>query len=281
MSSLSFSIFPNENFLDLRLYQYGWEQCAPLHSFGPSVRNHYLFHYIISGEGWLEATEDDGTVRHYDLEANQDFLITPGQINTYSAVKDRPWKYVWLEFDGLRVQEYLESAGLSDAQPIYCPQTVQQGEGVRDLMLYISSHSKASPLHLIGYGCLFLDSLIQSSSTRRETAGTQLRDFYIHEAVTYMEQNYQRDLTVEEVADVCKLNRSYFSKLFKESMGCPPQEFLIRMRLSKAAELMKTSRNSIGNIAIACGYPNQLHFSRAFKKRYGVSPREWRNQHRI
>ena len=44
----SFSVFPNENFLDLRLYQYGWEQCAPLHSFGPFIRNHYLFHYVIS-----------------------------------------------------------------------------------------------------------------------------------------------------------------------------------------------------------------------------------------
>ena len=96
-----------------------------------------------------------------------------------------------------------------------------------------------------------------------------------------MEQNYQRDLTVEELADVCKLNRSYFSKLFRESMGCPPQEFLIRMRLSKATELMKTSRASIGDIAQLCGYPNQLHFSRAFRKRYGVSPRAWRAENQI
>ena len=50
MENMSFSIFPNDNFLDLRLYQYGWEQCAPLHSFGPFVRNHYLFHYILSGQ---------------------------------------------------------------------------------------------------------------------------------------------------------------------------------------------------------------------------------------
>ena len=49
MDNYSFSIFPNDSFLDLRPYQYGWEQCAPLHSFGPFVRNHYLFHYVISG----------------------------------------------------------------------------------------------------------------------------------------------------------------------------------------------------------------------------------------
>ena len=95
-----------------------------------------------------------------------------------------------------------------------------------------------------------------------------------------MEHNYQRELTVEEVADACKLNRSYFSKLFRENMGCPPQEFLIRLRLSKAADQMKDTKAPIGEIAAVCGYPNQLHFSRAFKKRYGLSPREWRNQNK-
>ena len=108
-----------------------------------------------------------------------------------------------------------------------------------------------------------------------------MKDFYIQEAITYMEHNYQRELTVEELADACKLNRSYFSKLFKESMGCPPQEFLIRLRLSRAADMMKGMNHSIGDIAARCGYPNQLHFSRAFKKRYGVSPREWRAQNQL
>ena len=281
MDDLSFSIFPNENFLDLRLYQYGWEQCAPLHSFGPFVRNHFLLHYVISGKGFLDANTSDGVTHRYDLEADQGFLICPGQVNTYCADKDHPWKYVWLEFDGLRVTEYLTYAGLDAAHPIYIPQTPAQGKAVRDTMLYIANHSKASTLHLIGHHFLFLDGLVQSSSTRRTASGGQLRDFYIQEAITYMEQNYQRDLTVEELADVCKLNRSYFSKLFRESMGCPPQEFLIRMRLSKATELMKTSRASIGDIAQLCGYPNQLHFSRAFRKRYGVSPRAWRAENQI
>ena len=274
----SFSVFPNENFLDLRLFQYGWEQCAPLHSFGPFVRNQFLFHYIISGKGCLNSNGPDGATGHYQLGAGQGFLICPGQVNTYYADKHDPWKYTWLEFGGLRAEEYLDSAGLSISQPIYQPKNAALAEPVQDAMLYIADHSQASTLHLIGHLCLFLDALIQSSSTRREVRGTRLQDFYIQEAVNFMERNYQRELTVEEIADVCKLNRSYFSKLFRESMGGPPQEFLIRLRLSKAAELMQTTKASIGDIAADCGYPNQLHFSRAFKKRYGVSPREWRTQ---
>ena len=278
MEDYSFSVFPNENFLDLRLYQYGWERCAPLHSFGPYVRNHYLFHYVISGQGRLDATDASGVRRDYRLGPDQGFLICPGQISTYVADKDQPWKYVWLEFDGLRVPEYMESAGLDSSQAIYRPQSAAEGQKMRDIMLYMADHSDASPLHLTGLLFLFVDLLIRSSSTRRALRGVQLKDFYIQEAINYMEHNYQRELSVEELADVCKLNRSYFSKLFRDSMGCPPQEFLIRLRLSKAAEQMQSTKASIGDISAACGYPNQLHFSRAFKKRYGVSPREWRTQ---
>ncbi len=108
-----------------------------------------------------------------------------------------------------------------------------------------------------------------------------MRDFYIHEAVHYIEQNFYRELSVEELADICKLNRSYFSKVFKEVTDCTPQEFIIRYRLTKAADMMKLTNDPIGEIAAKCGYQNQLHFSCAFKKRYGVPPREWRAQNRM
>lgn len=281
MNDFSFNVFPNEELLDFKLFQCGWEQCAPFHSFGPFVRNHYLFHYVISGRGFLDSTVKKGVTQRYDLEAGQGFLICPGQINTYSADQDQPWKYVWLEFDGLQVAQYLNEAGLSASQPVYQPRSIAEAKQVQDIMLYITSHAKSSTLSLIGHLCLLLDALIQTSSTRREPRETQLRDFYIQEAVSYMEGHYQKDLTVEEIANACQLNRSYFSKLFKEKKGCPPQEYLIRLRLSKAADLMKNTSVSIGDISASCGYPNQLHFSRAFKQHYGLSPREWRAQNRI
>ena len=281
MDDFFFSVFPSEELLDFRLFQGGWEQCAPLHSFGPFVRNHFLFHYVISGRGFLESTVKKGVTHRYNLEAGQGFIIFPGQINTYSADQAQPWKYIWLEFGGLRVAEYLHEAGFSPVQPIYQPQSVEQAKQMQETMRYIITHSKASLLFLIGHLCLFLNALIQTSSTRREPRKTQLRDFYIQEAISYMELHYQRELTVEEIAGACQLNRSYFSKLFKEKKGCPPQEYLIRMRLSKAADLMKNTTVSIGDISASCGYPNQLHFSRAFKQRYGMSPREWRAQNRI
>ena len=79
----NFHIFPSETFIDLCLYQYGHEKCTPGHLFGPATRNHYLFHYVLSGTGTLMATNSKGQNVNYQVRSGQGFMIFPGQITTY------------------------------------------------------------------------------------------------------------------------------------------------------------------------------------------------------
>lgn len=146
--------------------------------------------------------------------------------------------------------------------------------------MYISHHPKESPFHLIGHLYLFLDYLIQSAHSTQLLSNNKMSDYYIKEAINYIEQNFQNNITIEDVASVCGINRSYLGKIFKKNTGQSPQEFLMNYRMVKAAELLKLTSLSIADIGSAIGYENQLHFSRAFKNIYGVSPREWRNQHK-
>lgn len=281
MHNLIFSVFPSENFVDLGLYQFGREQCEPAHSFGPAARNHYLFHYVISGTGTLMADDSKGNTKTYSVKSMQGFMIFPGQITTYIADKELPWEYVWVEFDGLRAKSIVESAGLTMDTPIYHAQSKSLREDMMNEMLYMTQNRESSPFHLIGHLYLFLDYMMRSSAGTNIQKGSQLRDFYIHEALNFMEHNFQNDISVEDVAAVCGLNRSYFGKIFKQAVGKSPQEFLLSYRMAKAAELLKLTQLSIGDISQAVGYDNQLHFSRAFKNIYGMSPREWRNRNRI
>ena len=93
-------------------------------------------------------------------------------------------------------------------------------------------------------------------------------------------QNFQNNISIEDIAAVCGINRSYFGKIFRNSIGRSPQEFLMNYRMVKATELLKLTSLSIADVGSAVGYENQLHFSRAFKNIYGVSPREWKNQNK-
>lgn len=281
MSEVIFSVFPSENFIDLGLYQFGWEQCDPSHSFGPAARNHYLFHFCLSGTGTFIGDNSKGESITYQIKSGQGFMCFPGQICTYIADRKIPWEYAWLEFDGLRVKETLELIGLKPDQPVYKARHKDMAETMKNEMLYIVNHKEESPFHLIGHLYLFMDSLLRSSSGTQLNRGNSLRDFYIKEAISFIEQNFQNDISVEDIAASCGLNRSYFGKIFHENMGKSPQEFLISYRMTKAVELLKLTNLSVADIGNAVGYPNQLHFSRAFKHVYGISPRQWRYENRM
>ncbi len=280
MHKLQFAIFPNHSFIDLGLYQFGREACEPGHSFGPARRNHYLFHYVINGRGTLYADDLQGRTKTFSVRAGEGFLIFPEQVTLYVADMSDAWEYAWLEFDGLRVKQALEGAGFSEHEPIYRTHVPELREKLREEMLYIVDHSEASMFELIGHMYLFMDVLTRSAENAGRIITSRLREFYIREAITYIESNYQRDITIEEIAEALRLNRSYFGKIFRLSTGKSPQRFLMNYRMIKAAEMLAMTKRPVNEIGASVGYENQLHFSRAFKNVYGVSPREWRKRNK-
>ncbi len=172
-----FNVFQNDKNIDATLFQYGWEQCAPLHSYGPAKRNHYLFHYIFSGKGFLNSNNSSGETIHYKLEAGQGFLICPGQVNTYYADEKLPWEYAWLEFDGMKALEFMEMAGLGFDQPAYRIRNRDAAELIWNEIMCIVDNPFNSPIHQLGHLYLFFDILIRSSATRPPPPGRQAEGF--------------------------------------------------------------------------------------------------------
>ena len=281
MQHFEFKLFPQNNYMDLSLIQFGRENCSKSYSFGPAARNHYLFHFVISGKGTLYANNSSGTTDVYKINTNEGFMLFPGQVSTYIADNDEPWEYIWLEFDGFQAKAAINATGLSQDKPIYRPLSIELRELALDEMIYIIEHKEAAPLHLIGHLYLFLDYLTRSAVTSQSQNKRKNNSshYYISEAIKFIELNYQKDISVEDIAENCGLNRNYFGKKFKEEFGKTPQEFLMRYRMTKATELLEHTQLSIGEISCDVGYNDQLHFSRAFKNTYGISPRQWRDKH--
>lgn len=282
MADFKSYIFSNINYVDIILYQFGSERCEPFHSFGPTVKNHYLFHYVLSGKGTLYSINDrTNKVSTYKIKAGEGFLITPNIINTYEADKDEPWNYIWVEFEGLKAQRYLDEIGISAKNPIFVPKEYNLENSIIENLMFLINNPSAPESAILGHLYLFFYALLENSSFNNAKKTSNLQEFYVREAINYIEKNYNADISVEDIAKWCNLDRSYFGKIFKNSMKTTPQEFLIKYRLSKACEMLKDDDISIKEIAELTGYPNQFYFSRAFKEIYTMSPRQWRNQNKV
>jgi len=171
-TKLRFHVVQDELFVDLNLYQFGWEKCEPLHHYGPAVRNHFLFHYVISGRGQLELNS-----QFYDIGPGQGFLLCPNEISSYCVDEKDPWVYTWVEFDGLRARECMVLAGLSETQPIYTPSVKTGSKGVEQRFAEIVDNGGGAPIRLVGLCMVLLDEIVQTSKDRIPSGNKRLRDF--------------------------------------------------------------------------------------------------------
>ena len=92
----------------------------------------------------------------------------------------------------------------------------------------------------------------------------------------YIEENYNKKITLADLSSMFSVSYTHFSTLFKKTTGSTFSEYLQKVRMEKACELLKNPQNRIQDIAIEAGYDNAYHFSRAFKNYLGVSPKHFR-----
>lgn len=100
----------------------------------------------------------------------------------------------------------------------------------------------------------------------------------VAKAKAYINENYQKDISLDDVSRMVDISPYYFSKLFKQEQGENFIEYLTRTRMNKARQLLKNQSYSIKEICAMCGYSDPNYFSRIFKKYEGVTPSEYRER---
>jgi len=98
----------------------------------------------------------------------------------------------------------------------------------------------------------------------------------IEEARRYFDSAPPESLSMVEAAKTAGLSEYHFMRLFREVVGIPPAEYIQNRRLSDAERLLETTKMGIAEIAFECGYQNASAFGRAFKRRTGKSPGQYR-----
>ncbi|PKH05064.1 helix-turn-helix domain-containing protein [Moritella sp. Urea-trap-13] len=93
----------------------------------------------------------------------------------------------------------------------------------------------------------------------------------------YMQANFHRQVYLAELAELAQLSEYHFCRMFKQSMAQTPQAYLLATRIEQVKLRVSKGQASMAEIALECGFANQSHMGRYFKKLVGISPRQYRN----
>jgi AraC-like DNA-binding protein len=251
-------------YLELSLHECGREHCVAEKEFLFTPKTYYLFHYVVAGKGTLLSK---GVL--YKLHAGDMFYIGPGEQPHYTPDQDDPWTYIWLGFDGSNAKSFVDGAGLSCDNPVYHDQS-RRLKDVFDSLYNEYSLKGYFDLYCLGEAYQLMNFICHPRDN--DTGVSSMAEGHIKAAKEFILNNYAFHISIDDVAKNVGVTSNYLANIFASYEHSSPKKFLIKVRMSNAALLLKSGSYKVNEVSQKVGYSNQLHFSNEFKHYYGLSP---------
>lgn len=229
-------------------------------SFRRNGRKDYHIVYLSSGS--LEAEYLD-----------QNYALTPGSFVIYppcipQRYRDFPGtRRFWIHFNGSAMEEILKECRLTGGVYTAAPSPYLENLWIRLIAEYNVRATVSEEKGLLAELLYRLGKVVhqgQDNSSR------------LDDCASYMVEHYSSEISIGQLADMCRLSPSHFMHLFKKRFGMPPKEYQKALRLSSAKSMLTDTKLSIEEISTQVGYSDALYFSRLFKAETGVSPSQFR-----
>jgi AraC family transcriptional regulator len=133
-----------------------------------------------------------------------------------------------------------------------------------------------------GRALLLVDWLLRLHQPPRVGVALQaggLSSRHLRRVCDFVADHLAEDISLDDLADLTGLTCKHFARAFKQSTGLPPHQYLIVQRIEAAKRCLVDAKASLADIALACGFADQSHFTATFRKVVGVPPGTWRRDH--
>ncbi|MCI3925096.1 AraC family transcriptional regulator [Paenibacillus sp. TRM 82003] len=220
--------------------------------------------------------------KRYKCSKGDTFVIFPGELFSYEADADSPWHYVWAAFGGHLVGAMLQQLGVTPERPVIRCAAPRKTFALYRKLLQSMRQTDWPPLadlESAGLLRLLFHELGLSNLAHlpfRPTFATAA-ERQVNQAVRWLSLQYAQPVSIEQLAQSLGYHRTHLTKIFKKQIGVSPMQFLMNIRLEQAKSLLD-SHWTIEQVASSVGFSDALYFSKQFRKRYGVSPSEYRRR---
>jgi len=225
-----------------------------------------VLQYTISGSGRLRYEN-----RNYRLGAGDTLLVLVPHNHRYWLEKGERWEYFWISMNGeeaLRIHRLI----LAAAGPILRLQQATIDHLADCSLRLIGSAKTPASASAIAYeaAMVLYDDVFGSHAFAADRSAMQI-------VIDYISANLDKPLPVSELAKASGLSRAHFSRVFAESEGVPPAEFVLQQRMQRAAKLLtKAAFIPVKEVAIMSGFDDANYSAKVFRRIYGINPTELR-----
>ena len=226
--------------------------------------NSYLILHILKGSVKIEHDN-----LSYAAKMGETVLINCHKPHSYSSLGDLDT--LWFHFDGINAAAIYEELSM-----LYHGSVILRNSGdivnrINGIYQIYQSGKKISEAVQSAYIARILGEFFRGAGNV-----TPEEDNVIDTVVTYIEENYDKELAIPDLAELAGLSEYYFSRKFKKQTGFTIHEYILKTRVNSAKMLLKSSGLSLREIAYQCGFSNESSFSNTFKKIAGMTPGSFR-----
>jgi len=230
----------------------------------------YILIYCVNGKGWYSIFN-----KTYQVSANQFFIIPAGVSHKYGADINDPWSIYWVHFTGEYAAFYYNLlTRAKKAAPINAIVSTTRLLLFDDIIQHLELMNDADNI-IYSNSCLYaFMSSFQASEMKISVNENDL----VQQCISYMKQNLDKNLRLDDLGKAVNLSSSHLSAIFKKRMKYSPIHLFTSFKIQKACQLLMDSHHNIKTVAHNLGYDDQYHFSRVFKNFMGVSPKNFRKE---
>ena len=241
--------------------------------------------YIKKGHGIITV---DFT--QYQVSAGTLALIIPGQLHSIEQYENESMEYENIIFHPqILLSKQTDTCSTDYFSPLMdgtltIPVLYQPGDPYyKEISACVDANDEISKTNPPAYQ-LFIKSqlfmLFYILFNKCSSRNAQKKDYKSLEKMKlilkFVENNYMEKITIEDVAKEVNLSQSHFMKYFKQYTGQPFVSYLNDYRLSRAGGFLRTTGDTVTEIAVRCGFDNLSYFNRLFRRKYGMTPKEYR-----